>query len=274
MISKRNKLVVLACIVISFGILATLTPFLWAILTSLRSDMDLLRGNPYIPSSITFENYHHLFRTFFLTWLTNSSLVSLSVSFIAVSTAVPISFFLTHRTFLNPKVILPVFVSGFIAPSGLLFLPLSRNALIASTPELVGLSLVYLSFLIPQATWLLSSYFVSVSPNLERASKIEGISTLQFVVRVLVPTSWSGIAFTWFYCMIISWGEYTYALVLTSNTLTWTLPIGLSSLETGDIIPWGKIMAGITISIVPLLLLFSAVWNQFERKSHVMKYAA
>jgi multiple sugar transport system permease protein len=270
--SIRTKNSVLSWSIINASIFITLLPFIWAIITSLRSDLDLLRGNSFWPSEFTTQNFTDLFQTYFFTWLFNSFKVGFSVSIIALCLAIPVAFFITHRLANSSKIILPLLVFGFIAPSGLLFLPISRNPLVVNLPQLIGLALVYLSFITPQAIWLLCGYFRDVNSSFERISKIEGSTTLNYIIKILIPSTWNGIIFTLFYCIIISWGEYTYALVLTNDKLNWTLPIGLSSLETGDIIPWGRIMAGIVLSTIPLLFLLFIVWNRFNRRGQITKF--
>lgn len=252
--------------IIVFVVVTALAPFGWALLTSLRWDMDLLRGNPFLPASLTFENYRALLHTGFIKWLWNSLIVSTVVTLLSLTLGIPFAYFLTHRRIFPKQLIQCLFVFGFLAPSGLLFLPISRSPVISNSPELIGLILVYLSFLAPQSVWLLTGYFHTVDPRFEKITQLDGISTISYIISVLIPVCLKGICMTGVFCFIASWGEYTYALVLTHTSLNWTLPVGISSLETGDIIPWGKIMAGVMLSIIPIAIPFVIALGQVGQK--------
>ncbi len=257
-----------------FALLITLFPFIWAFSTSLRSDIELLQAINLIPHQLTTENYSALFGTNFVQWLLNSFYLSISVSLLSTSLSIPISYIITHRSQHVQMYALLFFSSGFLLPSGILFLPLSKNLIITEMPNLLALGIIYLSFICPQAVWLLSSFSSRANRRLEKVCRIEGGSTYDYILKILVPQISKGVIFTLLYCFIISWGEYTYAFVLTSTSKSWTIPIGLSSLEVGDIIPWGKIMAGIVLSAFPITICFFWAWHKTRDANQISKYLA
>lgn len=150
-----------------------------------------------------------------------------------------------------------VLLASYLVPSTILFIPftvLMGEAGLINTH--LGLILVYLSITTPMGTWLLISFFESLPAELEEAALIDGASRLKALWRILVPVVAPGIASVGIIMFTAVWNEYLYAFVLTLSPSTYTFPITINQLISGDVYQWGQIMAGSLIGSIPIVILY------------------
>jgi len=117
----------------------------------------------------------------------------------------------------------------------------------------LGLVLTYLIFNLPLAVWLLMRYFEDIPTEIEDAALADGCSKLQAFRLVLLPLALPGIIATFLFCLIFSWNEYLFALILTRAN-SQTLPILLASFVAHKGVAWGPLAASGLIATFPILL--------------------
>lgn len=248
---------------ISYGALAVmlvcaLFPIYWILVTSLKATAEIYRLVPtFWPEKVTTEGYVNLFtRTDFLEWLANSAVVALVVSFISLVFSVLAAYGLARFRFRGRRTVAFLILVAYLMPPALLFIPLyilvTRMGLSGS---MAGLILVYPTITIPYATWVLTSYFRSISVDLEEAALIDGCSRLGALRHVTLPLAAPGVVSTFIFAFTLCWSEYLYALVILSGSQQ-TMPLGLSSLIVADVARWNEIMAGAIIASVPVTLMY------------------
>jgi multiple sugar transport system permease protein len=150
---------------------------------------------------------------------------------------------------------------------GLLFLPLARVV----GPKYLGLSdklwsliLVYPSFTIPFAVWLLMGFFKTIPQELEDAALIDGCSRLSSLVRIVFPISLPGILTVVIFTFSLVINEFVYAIAFISSSANRTVTVGVpTDLIRGDLFNWPGIMAAILIPSIPLALVYNAFLNRF-----------
>jgi multiple sugar transport system permease protein len=153
----------------------------------------------------------------------------------------------------------------YLVPPTLLFLPLSR---VISTlhlhDSLWSLVLVYPSFTVPFATWLLMGFFKTIPQELEDAALMDGASRLKALTRVVFPISVPGILTVVIFTFSLVVNEFVYAITFISSSDNRTLAVGVpTDLIRGDLFNWPGIMAAILIPSIPLALIYNAFLNRF-----------
>ncbi len=125
----------------------------------------------------------------------------------------------------------------------------------------VGLLGTYLSVIIldtcfnaPFVVWMMSSYFRSVPVELEEAATVDGTSPIGAFLRVSLPLSLPGMVAAALYCIIFSWNDFLFALLLTSPQ-TKTIPLGIMGTFTTSQMSWGNMAALALFAVVPVLLI-------------------
>jgi multiple sugar transport system permease protein len=124
-----------------------------------------------------------------------------------------------------------------------------------------GLILIYLTFNISLVVWLMRSFFDACPRSLEEAAWVDGASLWQGFTRIMLPISGPGVAATAILCFLYSWNDFFFALILTRNQAM-TAPVAVVNFMNYEGWEWGKIAAGGTMVMLPVLI-FSILVRKF-----------
>src|SRR5436309_13172087 len=229
------------------------------------------QGQVYDPTktwifSPTLENYSFLFHhTGYLRWLRNSPFVGVVVVLITLAVAVPAGYALARLAGRVGRSLGVAIFLTYLVPPTLLFLPLSRViSKIGLEDRLWALIIVYPSFTIPFAIWLLMGFFKSIPQELEDAALIDGCSRFGALVRIVFPISAPGILTVVIFTFSLVVNEFVYAITFITSSTNRTLTVGVpTDLIRGDLHNWPGIMAAILIASVPLALVYNGLLNRF-----------
>ncbi|MDE3964559.1 carbohydrate ABC transporter permease [Glaesserella parasuis] len=154
-------------------------------------------------------------------------------------------------------------VTTYIFPPILLAIPYSiAMAKAGLTNTTSGLIIVYLSFSVPYAVWLLVGFSQTVPIEIEEAAKIDGAGKFTIFFKVVLPLVAPGIVATAIYTFINAWNEFLYALILVNDTSKMTVAVALRSLNGAEILDWGDMMAASVIVVIPSVLFFCFIQNK------------
>ena len=121
---------------------------------------------------------------------------------------------------------------------------------------MAALYLIYPTFVIPYATWMLISYFKSIPKELEEAALIDGCTRVETLQKIIFPLALPGIMSTVIFSFTLCWSEFLYAFVIISDDLQKTVTLGLADLIVDDLYAWGPLMGGAAISTIPVIILY------------------
>jgi len=252
-------------IVVPFTILLAF-PFVWMAVTSFKPEAQVYNPTKVWSFHPTLASYGFLFHhTGYVRWLRNSSFVGLMVVLITLAVALPAGYALARLSGkLGRSLGVAIFLT-YLVPSTLLFLPLSRViSKLHLEDRLWALILVYPSFTIPFAIWLLMGFFKTIPQELEDAALIDGCSRLGALFRVVIPISIPGILTVVIFTFSLVVNEFVYAITFISSSTNRTLTVGVpTDLIRGDLFNWPGIMAAILIPSIPLALVYNAFLNRF-----------
>lgn len=126
----------------------------------------------------------------------------------------------------------------------------------------LGLVLVYAAIRLPFAIFILSSFMRAVPVEFEEAARIDGAGDLRLLVSVLVPQVKSAIGIVAIFTAIAVWNDFYFPLLFIFSDGLRTLPLGLANFVGAFRTDWGLLFAGLTISMIPLALLYAALSKQ------------
>ena len=123
---------------------------------------------------------------------------------------------------------------------------------------LLGLALVYITFQLPFAVFMMRNSFDSVPRELEEAALIDGCTPFTLLTKVMLPIVMPGIVTVSLFAFFGAWNEFLAALIFMSNAEDFTLPVMLLNAQSGQFgtVNWGAMQAGLTISMLPCAILF------------------
>ena len=239
-----------------------LAPFYWMLITALKPDSELYNGaiSPLIVQTPTLDHFVYLWtKTDFVVWAWNTMFVSLASTAISLLFGVPAGYALARLRFRGADTLSLGIFSTYLIPTTLLFIPMVQ---VMKTLDLldtvVGLVVVYPTFLLPFTTWLMSGYFKTIPSELEECARIDGASRIVAMLRIAFPLAMPGIVSAGIFCFTLSWNEFIYALTLITASSERTIPTGvLVQLTRADFYFWGPLMAGALCGSIPVALIYS-----------------
>jgi len=230
-------------------------PLVWMILAAFKTEIDVYSTRLFFKP--TLDNFRAIFADPIL--LGSHTWVSALVSFVTVAITVPLgaaaSYVLSrHRFRGRDSLFLAILISQFV-PAVVVAIPffnLFRTLGLIDTP--VALIIVYLSFTLPYAIWMLRGFFDALPVEVEEAAFIDGCNELQTLRYVTLPLVMPGLLVAGVFAFISAWNEYFFALILTrSDSLT--LPVAMQTI-TGPRGPmWQQVSAAGIVVMVPILVM-------------------
>ncbi|MEZ5864046.1 MAG: carbohydrate ABC transporter permease [Geminicoccaceae bacterium] len=127
-----------------------------------------------------------------------------------------------------------------------------------------GLVLIYLTFNLALVIWMMQTFFATVPKSLEEAAWIDGCSVWGAFLRITLPLTAPGLAATAVLCFIFSWNDFFYALILT-RTNAQTAPVAIVNFIQYEGWEWGKIAAGGTLVMMPVVVFTMLVRTYLVR---------
>jgi multiple sugar transport system permease protein len=243
-------------------LLFALFPFYHMALTSLKTDRELY-DRAAVPLLIregpTLDHYKNLiWETAFVTWTTNSLLVTGLATTISVVIGTIAAYALARLQFFGVGTFGTGIFVTYLVPTSLLFLPLAQVVhWLGLADSKWALVVTYPTFLVPFCTWLLMGYFRTVPKEVEECAMVDGATRVQALVRIVLPMAIPGIICAILFGFTLSWNEFIYALTFTSSSEEITASVGVTQeLIRGDIYFWGGLMAGAMLASVPIVVLY------------------
>jgi multiple sugar transport system permease protein len=261
--SLRYALVILA-------LAATLAPVYWMITISLKTEVDQFSVPPrWFLFSPTLAHYRDAFlERSFGQYLLTSMIVAVSSTLCAMVLGTLCAYALARlnlprRTATRLSLwILSTRMFPPIVTALPLFLMMRDMRLLNTRASLV---IVYTAFNLPFVVWMMRGFFQEIPRDLEEAARVDGDSRLGALVRVVLPLVAPGLAATAIFCLIVSWNELLFALILTQTDTAMTLPVGIAGRVTQYEIKWGVMSAAGVVAMMPILLFALAVQRYLVR---------
>jgi len=256
--------------VIAVALVYTVFPVLWLLLNSFKTRLDLFAVPPiWLPEDLTLYNYVQTFiERPFLLYMLNSVLVALATTAFSLVIGTLAGYALSrfayprgvkrHLSFwiLSTRMMPPIVT---IVP---LYLFFSFLGLLNTKAALV---IAYTGFNLPFVVWMMKSYFADIPADLEESAMVDGDTRLGAFFRVILPLARPGLAATAIFCLILSWNELLFALIITETTASNTLPIGIAGRITQYKTEWGEISAAGFAACVPIIVFAFVVQRHLVR---------
>jgi multiple sugar transport system permease protein len=255
-------------LVVGFFAFVLAFPFYWMLTTSLKPIGDLLdvQNLPFwFHPGPTWANFQNLFDTNYPRWLANTAIVGAAVVVITLVLSLPAGYALARLSGKVGGTLGVAIFLTYLVPPTLLFLPLSRViSKLGLQDSLWSLIVVYPSFTIPFATWLMMGFFKTIPRELEDAAMIDGCSRFAALRHVVLPVSLPGILTVVIFTFSLCVNEFIYAVTFISSSDHRTISAGVpTDLIRGDLVQWGAIAAAVLIPAIPLALLYNLFLDRF-----------
>ncbi len=147
-----------------------------------------------------------------------------------------------------------VLATQMLPPVGLIIPYYLMMQKLAVLDTYAGLIVIYLTFSLPFAIWLLVSYFEDIPREMEEAALLDRASRLRALWHVILPQVRGGIAVTTIFVFLNAWNEFLFAVVLGGNRVR-TVTVAMFNFISVEQTLWAKLAAGAVLAMAPVILL-------------------
>jgi ABC-type glycerol-3-phosphate transport system permease component len=267
---KRGRKDMLKNIIILFLLISLsllfMFPFLWMIMTSLKSNAEMILPN-FFPTEYHFENYvkalmampfgRYVINTLIITGLNMTGTV-LSASIVAYAFA--------RLRWKGRDTWFVVMIATMMLPSQVTQIPLfilykNLNWLNTYFPLVVGSFFGGGAFNI----FLLRQFFKTLPNELPEAARIDGCSELRIFSKVMMPLCKPALATIAIFSFMGSWNDFFGPLIYLTDPKKYTIALGLRAFKGYSGVQWNLLMAGSIATAIPTLILFFCFQNYFVK---------
>jgi multiple sugar transport system permease protein len=239
-------------------VLFSLAPFLWQVVTSLKPSNEIFsRPVRYIPSHLDLSAYVKIFsRHPFARQILNSVFIACAGTFLCLFASSLASYALARLRLRGGRGFLLFLLFLSLFPPVVLIVPLYEMvSTFGLMNNYLALIIPYAALNVPFATWVLTSFFRQIPEALEDAAKVDGLSRLGILVRIILPLSAPALATTAILVFIFCWNEFLFALTFMTRATSRTVPVGIAMLSGASQyeIPWDQISAATVLTTLPLV---------------------
>jgi multiple sugar transport system permease protein len=253
--SGWDRLIVL---LLAVGLVTMLLPLLWMIATSLKPTGAGLGGlRDLVPWPISLRNYDDIWRSGpFGRYFLNSAVVALAVVGGNLLFSAMVGYAFARRRFPGKTPLWWGLLATLMVPRQVTMIPVY---VLAARLHLID---TYAALIVPFLVdafnvFLMRQYIQQLPDDLEEAARVDGASEWTVFFRVVFPLTRPALAVVGINTFLVNWNNFLYPLILTNSDRMRTLPVGLALYAQGEnSVAWGHLMAGSTLSTLPILVVF------------------
>ena len=232
-------------------------PVVWGLLTSFKSERDVLAYPPVWLFKPTLDNYREVMfgASSILPNLWSSFVVATLATLLTMLFAVPAAYAMARLRYPGKRGAgFYVLATQMLPPVGLIipyYLVLQKVGLLDSYS---GLTVIYLTFSLPFAIWLMVSYFEDLPFEMEEAALLDRAGRLRALWYVILPQVRGGIAVTTIFVFLNAWNEFMFAVVLGGNRVR-PVTVAMFNFISVEQTQWARLAAGAMVAMAPVILV-------------------
>jgi ABC-type glycerol-3-phosphate transport system permease component len=232
-------------------------PVLWALLTSFKTERDVLAYPPTVIFEPTLRNYRDVLfgSASILPNLFSSTIVAGASTLLTLVFAIPAAYALARLDFPGKRTSgFYVLATQMLPPVGLIIPYYLMLQKVGALDTYAGLIVIYLTFSLPFAIWLMVSYFEDIPREMEEAALLDRAGRLRALWFVILPQVRGGIAVTTIFVFLNAWNEFLFAVVLGGNRVR-PVTVAMFNFISVEQTLWAKLAAGAMLAMAPVILL-------------------
>ena len=232
-------------------------PVLWGLLTSFKSERDVLAYPPVWLFTPTLANYREVIfgASSILPNLWSSIKLSGAATVLTMLFAVPAAYALARLRYPGKRASgFYVLATQMLPPMGLIIPYYLMLQKVGGLDTYSGVTAIYLSFSLPFAIWLLVSYFEDIPYEMEEAALLDRAGRLRTLWYVILPQVRGGIAVTMIFVFLNAWNEFLFAVVLGGNNVR-PVTVAMFNFISVEQTQWARLSAGAMLAMAPVILL-------------------
>jgi len=257
---------VLVYLLFAFVTVVSVGPLLWVVISSFKTNGEILTAPFAPPSRLDFAPYLDVIRgNNFLRYALNSVIIStasttLSLIFYAMGAYVFARYRFPGRDILFTLFVLTMLVPGHTKTQPIFYIIMKMNLYSTKT----GIALVYLSGGIAMSLFVMRAAFAAIPREMSEAAIIDGAGFFRNFWQMHVPLARNGLATAGILMFLGNWNEYFYASLLSSSASSRTLPYALAFFTEAYSYDYTKMFAALTLIILPGIVVYAVSQEQVQ----------
>lgn len=256
--SGRSKYLIYS-VLIAWGVF-TLFPLVYMIYTSLLGPDDIKLSSISLSSGLrklTPANYEYLFKnSAVMRWFVNSLIVCFAVTFLQVLINGMAGYALAKKRFIAREAVFWSIIAVMMVPSQVVCVPLF--ILVCDLGLIDTFWAVILPSLVsPFGIFMVKQYMQTLPDEILDSARIDGCSEFGLFFRIVVPMAMPVFATLGIFVFIATWNAFLWPLLVLFSEDNYTLSVGLATLQGQHLIDYGLLMAGATVSAIPIFIIFA-----------------
>ena len=248
--------------------LLVILPLVWMVVSAFKTDSEILSSPWSIPAALQFDNFVRAWndaRIGRYIWNTVVVVTGGVVGTLIVSSMA--AYALSRFTFPGNRFLYYLFVAGLMFPTFLALVPLYfvvDDLGLLGTKH--GLILVYIAYSLPFSIFFLHGFFKNLPGDLAEAAVIDGAGPYRVFFEIMLPLARSGLIAMAIFNFLGQWNQYLLPLVLNAEQSNYVIAQGLQALNLnqGYRSDWSALFAGLTITMVPMLVVYIVFQRRLE----------
>lgn len=248
----------LGYLVLIVAALGLLMPFFWMIMSSLKSANEVFSVPiRWFPETFVWANYVDIWsKSGMLTWLRNTMLLSVVVTFLQVLTGSFAAYGFARMRFPGRDVLFLTYIGTIAVPWQSYMIPqfiILSNLKVANTLWSIILLQAFGAF----GVFLMKQFYETVPEELSEAGRLDGLSEYAIWRRIMLPLSVPALASLTLLTFVNTWNDYLGPLIYLRNPDLWTLQLGLRNFVSNLFdVNYALLFAGLTLSVIPIAIIF------------------
>lgn len=262
--AKTTISTILRWIFLAFITFISIGPLLWIIMSSFKSNQQILSSAFSLPTSINFNGYVAALKLSpILQYYLNSLIIALFSTVGGVLAVAMAAYIIARVKFVGSKLMVMLLSSSLLIPTAALLMPIyiimTKTGLYNTK---VGLMIVYAALGLPTSFFILRGHFQNIPHEIEEAAYVDGCSFFRTFVTIVIPMAKSGLATAAILQFLTSWNEFMFAMILTKSNNVRTLPLALSYFTSQFSFNYTAMFAALVMVILPSIVIYVMLQEQ------------
>ncbi len=237
-------------------------PLVWMIRVSFLSSGASIAIGDIFNYEFTLGNYLDLFKSTSIGMaLFNSALVGTVVTLGNILFCFMVAYTLARYDYLANKLLFATVIAILMIPAHIVIIPM--YLLMVKTGLYDGYGALILPWLVnPIGIFLVKQYIETIPPSMEEAARIDGAGEMRIIFRIIMPLCKPALAVLAIQVFFTNWNSFLFPFILTQSEQIRTLPVALAVYQGHQAIDWQHLMAGSTIAVIPVIVIFIIMQRQ------------
>jgi raffinose/stachyose/melibiose transport system permease protein len=251
-------------VVMALIAIISLFPFIWALVSSFKTNQQILSSAFSMPTAFDFTGYAVAIK---IANIPNRFMNSVIISSISTAVAVTLfamsSYAFARFNFKGKGALFGLLICSLLIPTNAMIQPVFATIKFAGLYDTrTALVLVYIAFRLPMCLFILRSYFLGLPREIEEAAYVEGAGFFNTFVRIVLPMSKPALASAAVLSFIDSWNELLYAMMLTSREAIRTLPLAMKHFVSQFSFNYTAMFAAMVMCMLPTVVMYIVLQEQ------------